>query len=606
MIISEDVISNLTFADRLRLYVTASLLKKLIQYFPGDPGVLARLGNVELLLGDYASADERYSRSLKFSPDQPETLYCRGFALERLGKALDALQCHARALVLRPGFSEAIDRKAKLEHRLWHGSDEDGTRNGEHSARDEAERLIDSGMTLFASRCFDDALACFNRAIDLAPNIATAHNNRGSALYQVGRIDEALASFDKAISYNKRYSAPHRNKGIVLAKRGELDASDMCFDRALQIEPFDTGSLFNRAVNLLARRKIDEAIGFLERALSFQPDHIDANLKKAYCKLLKGELDEGFRLYEWRLRSPLVTLPDRCVDPSALLSLPVRDATLLIFSEQNPADILQFCRFIPLLKEHFGRIIVETQAQLLPLLRTVDETIEFIEQGEPLPDYDVACPIASLPLAFKTTLETIPATTPYLHADPVKSRQMQQRLGTRTGLRVGLAWSEFPPQNRSDARTADKHGDIPLHKLAPFNLPGVEFFSLHIGDEGAAQLQEVLQAGGPGISDLADALGDFSDIAALIDNLDLVIATDSTIAHLAGAMAKPVWILNRFDSDWRWMLNRTDTPWYPTVRLFPQHSSDDWESVVDSVTRALRDLLSSMNHEDQQHAASAP
>jgi hypothetical protein len=260
--------------------------------------------------------------------------------------------------------------------------------------------------------------------------------------------------------------------------------------------------------------------------------------------------------------------------------------TILLHSEQGLGDTLQFCRFANLVKAEGATVILQVETPLVRLLSTLEGADLVLAKGSGLPDFDVHASIMSLPRAFRTTLKTVPAQVPYLYAEPDKVAAWRQRLGSATRPRVGLAWSGGAAPGRDDLGRRN----IPLHMLAPLARAGVDFVSLQKGERAEAELADLVAAGwdGPAMFNPAPDLHDFSDTAALIENLDLVITVDTSIAHLAGALGKPVWILNRFDSCWRWMRGRTDSPWYPTARLFRQKTFGDWAPVAQDVAEALR------------------
>jgi tetratricopeptide (TPR) repeat protein len=455
---------------------------------------------------------------------------------------------------------------------------------------DLLQACIRRGCALHACRQYEEALAEFERAIAMRPDLPQPYNNLGSTLYALGRYDLALDALDRALAINDTFADAYRNKAAVLVTAGRFDESFQYLERAVELAPNDPLGLVNRAGALILMCRPQEALEFLDRAVNASPESIDAHWNKAVSKLMLGDLLGGFELYEWRLKKWDVLPEDEYQKPVWLGVEPVFGKTILVTPEQGLGDILQFCRYVPMIESLGGRVVIESRKPLLAVLRTISPLATVVEQGQPLPEYDFVCPIVSLPLAFKTTLESIPASIPYLYADATKSKQWKERLGPRKGLRVGLVWSGGFRPNQPEIWSTNERRNIPLHKLAPLNLPGVEFFSLQIGDDGMRQLRDLRQAGwqGPAIADLTDAIADFSDTAALIDNLDLVISVDTSTAHLAGAMGKPVWILNRFDTCWRWMLERTDTPWYPTMRLFRQPILGDWESVINEVRNALQ------------------
>jgi hypothetical protein len=266
--------------------------------------------------------------------------------------------------------------------------------------------------------------------------------------------------------------------------------------------------------------------------------------------------------------------------------------TLLLHSEQGFGDILQFCRYAPLAARRGARVIVEVEADLAPLLRSLKDVDQVVVRGDPLPPFDLHCPMMSLPFAFATTLETIPAGTPYLFADPGKAAGWQARLGPRARPRVGLCWSSGVRPDQPELKAINGRRNLPLHKLAAFKDLEVDFVSLQKGQPAEGEFDTLDQGAWDGapILNVAKDLTDFAETAALISALDLVVSVDTAIPHLAGALGKPVWVMNRFDPCWRWLQDRTDSPWYPTARLFRQPSLGDWDSVLAEVRAGLDSL----------------
>ena len=311
-------------------------------------------------------------------------------------------------------------------------------------------------------------------------------------------------------------------------------------------------------------------------------DYADAHFLKGLANLVTGDLARGWAGYEWRHRAPVARLTRREQPrPLWLGDVDLAGKTILLHSEQGFGDSIQFCRYVPLVAARGARVVLEVEQPLCGLMRGLPGVTEIVARkdhaGEPLPDHDLHCPLPSLPLAFATKLETIPANGPYLHAPESAMAQWTLRLGGARGLRIGLAWSGNPNHIR------DRERSMPLDHLLPLLNVDASFVSLQ--KQLRAGEAELLSRAG--IRDVSDDLHDFTDTAALIAQLDLVITVDTGVAHLAGALGKPVWILVTHAPDWRWLLDRDDSPWYPTARLFRQSDSRDWSDVVARVGAAL-------------------
>ena len=259
--------------------------------------------------------------------------------------------------------------------------------------------------------------------------------------------------------------------------------------------------------------------------------------------------------------------------------------TILLHAEQGFGDTIQFCRYVPLVLKCGARVVLEVPKPLHALMSTLPGNAQIVSRGDPLPEFEYQCPLMSLPLAFKTTLSNIPANIPYLKTIPDKSHFWSEKLGATDKLRVGLVWSGGFRPDQPELQQVNQRRNIPLAKFAPLKHTDIEFYSLQKGQPAETELAEIIRHkwDGPHIFDFTSLLNDFSDTAALVENLDLVISVDTSAAHLAGAIGKPAWILNRFDTDWRWLLDRTDSPWYPTVKLYRQEKAANWDGVIQRI-----------------------
>ena len=299
--------------------------------------------------------------------------------------------------------------------------------------------------------------------------------------------------------------------------------------------------------------------------------------------LARGDLAAGWDEYEWRWKTPQMVNYQRGFAQPLWLGEPAEGRTLLIYAEQGFGDTLQFCRYVPMAAERGARIILEVPRHLFRLMHSLPGVTQVVAHGETLPPFDLQCPMLSLPLALgTTTLEAIPATVPYLHADTMQVAAWRARLAAmgHQGVRVGLVWAGSPRKQLAIASALDRRRSIAPERLAPlFTLPGVQFFSLQ--KDGPAPPAEFA------LLDVMHEMGDFADTAGLIANLDLVISVDTSVAHLAGALGKPVWVMDRSDPCWRWLVGRSGSPWFPTLRLFRQPEPGDWQAVIDGVRSEL-------------------
>jgi hypothetical protein len=426
----------------------------------------------------------------------------------------------------------------------------------------------------------DVALDLIRRSIALSPDVPAGHNNLGNVLKEIGQLDEAIAAFRKSISLKGDSAEVHNNLGDALRDNGQLDEAIAACRQAIAIRP-DYAEAYSNLGNALAdKRQLDDAIAAYRQGLARNHTLSEVRKNLSLALLRRGDFQKGWDEYEWRWKCRDFRSSARNFAQPQWDGGPLEDRIILLHAEQGFGDAIQFIRYLPLVIQRGGKAVVECQAGLDRLFRAMAGEHQIVIRGQPLPAFDVHCPLLSLPRVFQTTLENMPQAVPYLRADPEDAAKWQHRLAEHLPLsRVGLAWAG------NSADRDDRKRSMNLARLMPLaQIPGVRFFSLQKGD-AANQIKSA--PAGMDLIDWAQELGDFSDTAALIANLDLIISVDTAVAHLAGALAKPVWTLLPFSSDWRWLTDREDTPWYPSMRLFRQPAWGDWDSTVTQVADAL-------------------
>ncbi len=475
-------------------------------------------------------------------------------------------------------------------------------------SRGNAEAYSNRGVVLKDLERLSAALASCDHAIAIRPGFAEAHFNRGVVLYQLEQLAAALASYERAIAIRPDYPEAHFNRGIVFSDMNQLEPALASYDRAIASRADYVLAHVNRGNVLKELGGIEAAIAAYDRAIAIKADCAGAYFNRSVLYLLTGRFERGWADFEWRWenqhRFSIVAADYRRPQPRWLGrdppggdppgGDPPAGRTILLYAEQGLGDTLQFCRYAKLLADRGASVILEAQAPLLKLLEGLKGVSQLVAPGSALPpNIDYQCPLLSLPLAFATTLATVPAEVPYLKSNPGKVRFWQEKLGERNKPRVGLVWSGGFRPEQPELWSVNSRRNIPLSKLAPLEHPDIEFYSLQKGQPAESELAELRAGGwdGPDLADFTGLLTDFSDTAALIECLDLVISVDTSIVHLAGAMGKPVWMLNRFDTCWRWLLDRTDSPWYPTLKLFRQERRADWDGVVERVRGELRQCV---------------
>jgi len=350
-------------------------------------------------------------------------------------------------------------------------------------------------------------------------------------------------------------------------------------DDAIALKPDFADAHYNLGVALHGQGRFDEALTSYDEAARLNPEFVDARWNRAFLWLTMGRFAEGWREHEWRWRRK--HQPPRSFPQPLWKGEPIAGRSILLHNEQGIGDTLQFVRYAPLVAAHGARVLVQVQRPLARLVRgSLDGGIEVLAEGDLLPPFDLHAPLLSLPLAFATTLENVPARVPYLKTDAAAAARWRSRIGPAPGLKIGLVWAGNAQHKN------DRNRSIALERLLPLiDEIKARWFSLQVG-ERAGDLARI--ASGK-INNLADRFTDFGETAAAIDNLDLVISVDTAVAHLAGALGKPVWVLLPAVPDWRWLLGRADSPWYPTARLFRQPARGDWDSVMQALRTALRE-----------------
>ena len=573
------------------------------------------LAAAQMRLQRFGAAVASYDRLLALQPDEHDAFNNRGAALLRLNRPADALASFEAALALRPDLPEALcnhgnallalgrvtaavasfDRALELRPTLAQAA---------HHRAEAFERLARP----------QEALASYDLAIAAAPGLVQAHYNRGNLLQTLDRPADAVASFDAALALAPAHAAAACNRATSLRTLGRLDTALQGYEQALAHDPAMVQALINRASLLAMHGRHQEALDGYAQAKAIFPNSADAHWNEALCRLASGDYVGGWREHEWRWHTNTLRAAHRVLpQPIWLGETSLAGRTILLHGEQGHGDVLQFCRYAPLVaalaaadddaraktqgpanREAPGGtrrtdVIFEVSAPLIRLLRTMPGAQHVNAHSATPPAFDVHCPLLSLPLALGTTLETIPATVPYLFADPDQARAWRIRLAALPGLRVGLVWAGNPRPDDPAVSAVDRRRSVPLSRLAALGtVRGVSFVSLQKGPPA-----DQAKAPPPGLvlHDWTNELWDFADTAALVDGLDLVISVDTSVVHLVGALGKPVWVLNRYDSCWRWLHGRTDSPWYPTARLFRQPSYGDWDSAVAEAAAALRELV---------------
>lgn len=524
----------------------AELLSRAVRV---NPYVWDAYYNCGVALGELkrpTEALDSYDRAIALKPDHADAYYNRGVALRELDRHAEAIESYDRAIGLKPDYAEAYNNR---------------------------------GVALGRLKRHAEALESYDRAIALRSDYTEAYNNRGVVLGELDRFAEAVESYDRAVARKPGYANAHNNRGLALAELNRLSEALKSYERAIALKPDYAEAFYNRGNVLRELHRHRQAIESYERALALKPDYASAHWNLADCLLLLGDFARGWQEYEWRWKLEQRENARRDFhQPLWLGEESLEGRTILLHSELGLGDTLLFCRYAKEVAARGAKVILEVQPPLLPLLADLEGVKQAVPRGAPLPPFDCHCPLMSLPLAFKTDLRNIPADIPYIRSDPERVSVWQQKLGKENKPRVGVVWSGSM-KLRNDRRS------MTLAQLLPLISDGVEWISLQTE---ARESDIALLASRGDVRHVGDELKDFADTAALMELMDLVVTVDTSGAHVAGALGKPVWILLPFNPhDWRWMLDREDSPWYPAARLFRQPANGDWASVISRASKEM-------------------
>ena len=529
-------------------------------------------------------AEKLYARVLKAAPDTFDALHLLGTIKAQNGQMGEALRLIQAAIKINPRAADALINLANVLHALKRDADAlDCLDKALAIDPSDLQALQNRGSALLALNRPQEALACFEQLVQRAPQNGEALLNRGVALATLERHAEALADFDAALTLAPVHPDLHYNRGNALLQLARHAEAIAAFDRTLAAVPTHTRAWNNRGLALQSLNRNAEAAESFGKALALQKDYADAHFNLALALLTQGDLRRGFEQYEWRWTRSGMTDTRRGYGRALWLGeFPLGHKTILLHAEQGLGDTIQFARYAPLLARAGARVVLEVQPELKTLLAGLDGVASCHVRGESLPAYDLHCPLGSLPLAMKTDAASIPAEIPYLRADEQRLAKWRPVLEGLAGKRVALSWA-------GHARHAnDRNRSMDLELLAPlFALDGVSFVSIQreLRDKDTAVLART-----PNVRHLGADLADMADTAAVVTLVDLTLAVDTSVAHLAGAMGRPLWVMLPFAPDWRWTVSGENSPWYPQARLLRQPATGDWTSVLATLRDALAEF----------------
>lgn len=551
---------------------------------PDDERLHFSLGKAFQDIGKIGAAAACYRRTTDLSPHCMPAYFNLGvlfLANDRLAEALEVLR---KATEIDPGFAEAHNNLGVAHQRM--GRLPEASASFEHAVRlkpDYLEAQCNAGRAYFGMGCWGKAMAFFQRALTLKPDLVPALHNLGLCFHKQRNLERAEECYQGVLKLDPQHLQAHVDLGNICLDRGDLEGMAAWYRKALAYTPCKSDHLLNISRILQSQELWEEALRCIDESLGHDLRHAEAHFDRALVLLRAGRFAEGWQEYEWRFqrsnwqKAYPYRLPGKRWDGSQFPG-----KTLLVHCEQGLGDTLQFARYLPLVKRRGGTVIFETQEALCSLFQAfppVDEVVALSGDAPTSRPYDFHISLLSLPRIFATTLETIPSDTPYVFADAQKTGQWNSRLAPDR-LRVGIVWAGSVWHVRDSSRSC---GLEPFLRLA--EIPGVQLVGLQKGPGALAALE--LPEHIP-LVNYDEELQDFSDTAALVSALDLVISVDTAVAHLAGAMGKPVWVLLPTVADWRWLLGRDDSPWYPTLRLFRQNRNEEWAVVFSRVATELR------------------
>ena len=563
-----------------------------------------RLGLQHQQAGRWQQAEQIYRQILQVAPQVPDAWHLLGALALQVGKPELAVEYIGRALALTPREALFLNNLGAAQLKLGQLSAAEKSFRSAIEARPNAtDARKNLGLTLQQQARHVEAIECFEEALRQQPEQAEAFYQLGHAWHTAQHPAKAIPCYQQALHRDPHHSKAHYNLGLAFQQECALEQAVVHYQQALALDAKSIEAHTNLAVAFQGLGDYEQARSHFDRALHLNPNYAEARKNRALLLLQLGEFAEGFAEYEWRWHFP--DLPQRGFIPPLWDGSPLAGRTILLHAEQGLGDTLQFVRYAPLVQERGGRVIVECQPSLIPLLRGVSGIHHLVPRGSPLPEFDVHCPLLSLPRVCATTVDTIPARIPYLTASTERVRHWQSRLAGERRFRIGLAWQGNPQHH------LDRLRSIPLTAFSSLmTISDIVCYSLQKGF-GADQVAQIPgtwpvadlgpELDLPAVADIhpetppaipaLETAGAFVDTAAVMKNLDLVITTDTSIVHLAGALGVPTWLLLSQSCDWRWLAQRDDTPWYPTVRLFRQPRLGDWSGVFSRVADELRSCL---------------
>lgn len=543
-------------------------------------------GNLQMVLEYYQDALNSFDRAIELMPDHAYAYLNRGNVLQEMNRLEEAVRSYECAISIGGDFADAYCNRGYVLQRLSRPKEALNDYNKAIAIKpNHIHAYSNRGNIYMELGLYDEAVKSYESAIEVAAEFADAHSNRGVALHELGFMDEALNSYAAAIKINPRHADAHFNLANALTTLQRYKEAVQSYDRAIESKPGFANAHTNKGVALQCLVSLAQARTAYSKAIALDSEHADALWNLALCNLLDGLLLEGWQGFEWRWKSSKLKLSpwqDSFTSPLWLGKESLQGKTILLHAEQGLGDTIQFARYAPMvagLGATVTLLVPTALKRLLSQLEDVSEVIDFLDNTK---TFDYQCPLMSLPLAFSTDLDTIPPPPKSLVISSEKAKYFEQVLGLKTKPRIGICWSSVSNHLGGHKRS------LSLEQFLT-GLPKEGYDYICLQKEIKPADQDLFKAN-PQIQWFGEQLNDFSDTAALIENLDLLVSVDTSVAHLAGSLNIPTIILLPFSPDWRWLLNRSDSPWYPSVTLLRQASLGDWGGVLKELPNAIGNL----------------
>lgn len=557
------------------------LYRQALVQAPEHGDALHLLGVVAYQKQDYDKAVKLARRAIQINPGAAMYHNTLGLALQECNDLKQAIKCFEKALALAPDFVEALNNLGNAHRVIGHVEQARACLHRALALQPGfADAHISLGKLMQSAGRNEEAFAHYQRALELVPHSSAVHNQLGLLFVELGNLDMAIKHYRQALETDSNYAPAYTNLGSALSLLGCHEEALRCLNRAQSLQPKAPLIHYNLGNVYRDLQRPAEAMSHYRRALRYDSNLAEAHMGLAHTLLLTGHFEEGWKEYEWRWQMGRASRPS--FQQPLWKGEHFTGRTLLLCAEQGLGDTIQFVRYAALAKQRGGTIVLACQQSLIHLLEATAgiDVVVPLTGGSALPRFDIWMPLLSLPRIFGTRLDTIPAEIPYLRTTQVLPPDMQDRLDRHAGtVRIGIVWAGRATHVDNRNRSCE-----PNYLARLSTTSNVTLFSLQTGERSLGTMHENMHFT---IHDLAPGLKDFAVTAAVINQLDLVITVDTSVAHLSGALGKPTWIMLPFSPDWRWLMTRETTPWYPTARLFRQLRPGDWNDVLERIATEL-------------------